>query len=632
MDVIGTAGHVDHGKSRLVLALTGMDPDRLAEEKARGLTIDLGFAWGTLPSGREVSIVDVPGHERFIKNMLAGVGGIDVALLVIAADEGVMPQTREHLAILDLLNVRHGVVALTKTDLVEDAGWLDLVEAEIGELLAETSLAGAPVVRCSAVTGAGLTALRSALDAALDALPPVRDSGRPRLPIDRAFSISGFGTVVTGTLIEGRLRVGDQVEILPAGLKARVRGLQSHKQGEEEALPGTRTAVNLGGVSVGELERGMVLTVPGWLRPTSTVDVRLRAVASLGRPLRHNLPVTFHTGAAETPARVRLLEGEMLAPGASAWAQVRLDTPVAVARGDGFVIRSTEDTIGGGQVVDPHPPRRRRNDQATLAALERLLTGTPADAVLTVLQRMEPARADAIARAAEIDARTVQAALARLQAQGAIIVLGGGPAVVLLGGAPAAGGALLMTTPGYAMLADRAVHVVTRYTETHPLRSGIPREEARSQLRLEAAAYAALERSLEGAGRTRTRGAHLDLAERPVTLSPSQEAAREAIMRSLREGGVRPAALPDADPELLSYLEQQGAIVRAPDGLAFATEAYAAMEAAVIAALRERERITLAEVRDLLDTGRRHAQALLESMDQRGLTRRVGETRLLRSS
>ncbi|MER3420669.1 MAG: selenocysteine-specific translation elongation factor, partial [Chloroflexota bacterium] len=305
--VIGTAGHVDHGKSTLVQALTGIDPDRLQEEKARGMTIDLGFAWLKLPGGEEISIIDVPGHERFIKNMLAGVGGIDLALLVIAADEGVMPQTREHLAIIDLLQIRAGVVAITKTDLVEP-DWLELVVADVEETLAGTTLADSPIVPCSAYTGAGLDQLVHTIEERLAQTPPKRDIGRPRLAIDRAFTIAGFGTVVTGTLIDGPLRVGQEVEIVPGGLRSRVRGLQTHRQKVEVARPGSRTAVNLAGLAVDALRRGQVLTVPGWLRPTTAVDVSLKAVAGLTHPIKHNTTVTFHTGAAEVEAKLRLLD------------------------------------------------------------------------------------------------------------------------------------------------------------------------------------------------------------------------------------------------------------------------------------------------------------------------------------
>ncbi len=304
--VIGTAGHVDHGKSTLVKALTGIDPDRLREEKEREMTIDLGFAWLSLPSGRQVSIVDVPGHERFIKNMLAGVGGIDAALLIIAADEGPMPQTNEHLAILNLLRIERGIVVLTKIDSV-DQEWRELVSEEIRELLSGTGLASAPIVPVSSITGEGLDTLRSAIDDMLSEVPPHTEHGRPRLPIDRVFTISGFGTVVTGTLVDGPLAVGQEVEIQPGGLRSRVRGLQSHRSKVERANPGSRTAVNLSGLSVDEIQRGQVLTTAGWLKPTQLIDAQLRLVEdspiSIDSPIRPPATPTFTSGYGSNLAR-----------------------------------------------------------------------------------------------------------------------------------------------------------------------------------------------------------------------------------------------------------------------------------------------------------------------------------------
>jgi len=309
MFVLGTAGHIDHGKSVLVQALTGIDPDRLREEKERGMTIDLGFAWLKLPSGREVGIVDVPGHERFIKNMLAGVGGIDLALLIVAANEGVMPQTKEHLAILDLLGVKRGTVVITKKDLVDEE-WLSLVTMEVEELIKPTTLSEAPIVTISALTGEGLPSLISAIDELLSSTEPRRDIGRPRLSIDRVFTISGSGTVVTGTLIDGSLSRGQEVEILPPSLKTRLRGLQTHKARIDTASPGSRVATNLTGVATLQLKRGDVLTNPGWLVPTTMLDAKLRLLPYLRRPLRHNATVSFHTGTAEAMAKVRMLDKE----------------------------------------------------------------------------------------------------------------------------------------------------------------------------------------------------------------------------------------------------------------------------------------------------------------------------------
>ncbi|MCY3639204.1 MAG: selenocysteine-specific translation elongation factor, partial [Chloroflexi bacterium] len=312
MYVIGTAGHVDHGKSTLVEALTGIDPDRLREEKERGMTIDLGFAWLQLPSGNETSIVDVPGHERFVNNMLAGVGGIDLALLVVAADESVMPQTREHLAILDLLRVERGLVAVTKRDLV-DEDWLELVIADVEDTLKGTMLESAAIYPVSAMTGEGLPELIAAIDAMLDDTPPKRDVGRPRLPIDRAFTISGFGTVVTGTLIDGKISTGQDVELVVAGKSTRIRGLQTHKKGQTEAQPGTRVAANIINISQDEVARGEVLTTEGWMRPTDAMDVRLRVIPDAPHALRHNMYITVHTGSSEVVGRLRLPERDVLA-------------------------------------------------------------------------------------------------------------------------------------------------------------------------------------------------------------------------------------------------------------------------------------------------------------------------------
>ena len=309
MYVIGTAGHVDHGKSTLVKALTDIDPDRLPQEKEREMTIDLGFAWLTLPSGREVSIVDVPGHERFVKNMLAGVGGIDLALLVVAADESVMPQTREHVAILDILQVNRGLVVITKSDLV-DQELVDLVTAEVEDSLRGTSFEGAPVVSVSAYTGQGLDELKGAIDNMLDVTEARRDLGRPRLPVDRCFTVAGFGTVVTGTLIDGEFSVGQEVQLVLGGERGRIRGLQSHRKKVDQADPGRRLAVNLSGIARDHIQRGEMITSSGWLTPTTRLDAQLKLIRDAPRPLKHNSNITFHLFTSEASARVRLLDRE----------------------------------------------------------------------------------------------------------------------------------------------------------------------------------------------------------------------------------------------------------------------------------------------------------------------------------
>ena len=390
MYVIGTAGHVDHGKSTLVKALTDIDPDRLPEEKEREMTVDLGFAWMTLPSGREVSIVDVPGHERFIKNMLAGVGAIDLALLIVAADESVMQQTREHLAILDILQIKRGLVVVTKTDLVDEE-LVELVKAEVEDAVAGTSFEGCPMVGVSAYTGAGLEELKVVIDDILDQTGARRDLGRPRLPVDRCFSISGFGTVVTGTLIDGFFAVGQEVELAPSGMRGRIRGLQSHKARVEQSNPGVRLAVNLSGIARNDIQRGEFVTLPGWLRSTRRLDARLRMVKGAPHPLRHNAGITFHLFTSEVGARVRLLDADRLAPGEEGWIQLLLDDPVPMVKGDYFVLRSAEDTLGGGQIVDPNPRRRhRRFNQETIEQLLMLDQGSGEDVIFSVANQWGP--------------------------------------------------------------------------------------------------------------------------------------------------------------------------------------------------------------------------------------------------
>src|SRR5256712_2329272 len=532
MYTIGTAGHVDHGKSALVQALTGIDPDRLREEKDGGLTIALGFAWSTLPGGEEVSIVDVPGHERFIKNMLAGVGGIDLALLVIAADEGVMPQTREHLAIIDVLGIEHGVVAVTKADLVEP-DFLELAKAEAEDVIAGTSIEGASVIACSAVNRDGFEDLMAALEDELAKLPARGNNGRPRLPIDRAFKMSGFGTVVTGTLVDGSLRLGDEVEIVPGRLKSRVRGLQTHGRKVEVALPGRRTAANLGGVAVDQLERGMVVVRPGALKPVSTVDVRLRAVRYTGRAVRHNLSITFHTGAAEVEAELLLLDRESVPPGESAWAQIRLSKPVAALKGDRFVIRDPNDTLGGGWIVDVDARRHRRHHAATIAALESFARGSPEDVVLAALRRREPAEAQKVMNESGLDAGASREALDTLIASGDVISLPGGG----LTGVP-----LLYCADGLSAVTVRLREVLGGYHKLSPLRPGMPKEELRSRLGQTPRVLDQLLAHWAGAGVAKEVGAAVALADHEPRLGPQAEARARAFVEELRASPFSPPA------------------------------------------------------------------------------------------
>ena len=623
MFVIGTAGHVDHGKSTLVQALTGIDPDRLQEEKARGMTIDLGFAWLKLPSGLEVSIVDVPGHERFIKNMLAGAGGIDLALLVIAADEGVMPQTREHLAILDLLGVQRGIVVLTKSDLVE-ADWLDLVAADVEDTVKGTTLAGSPLVRCSAATGEGLPELLAVIEASLADLPPKRDLGRPRLPIDRVFTVAGFGTVVTGTLIDGSFNVGQAVEVVPAllgghltTLESRVRSLQTHRSRVETALPGTRTAVNLVGLAPDDLSRGQVVTAPGWLRPSTALDVRLRCLESLRHPLRHNLNISFHSYASETPAKLRLLDADEARPGEEVWAQIRLLRPAAVLKGDRFVIRDANDTLGGGVVVETQAKRHPRHRESVIGALERQSHGSPAESLYAAIEATQPVEPSVAAKRTDLHTAVATAALQDLVSEGRVVLLGDGE------------GALAQTRPAFEALARRAEQAVGAYLKEHPLRSGAAKEELRSRLGLSQRHFGLALRKLAAEGALVEGERTVSLPGWTPRLSPAQSGAAEAFLASLRASPFQPPAEVRPDDELLAYLVEAGDVVDVGTGIVFAHEAYERATGLVIGALRDKGTITLAEVRDLLGTSRRYVQALLEHLDRERVTMRRGDERVL---
>ena len=614
MYVIGTAGHVDHGKSLLVEALTGIDPDRLREEKARGMTIDLGFAWLMLPGGRTVSIVDVPGHERFIKNMLAGAGGVDLALLVVAADDGVMPQTREHLAILDLLDVRRGVIALTKRDLVDD-DWLGAVRDDIVETIAGTTLAGSPVVPCSSLTRAGLDDLLRAIDDAIDGLPHKRDIGRPRLPIDRVFTIGGFGTIVTGTLIDGELTVGQDVEVAPGGLRGRVRGLQSHRDKVERAAPGTRTAVNLTGIGRDQLRRGMVLAAPGALTATDVVDVRLRAVDGLRLPLRHNMSVTLHCFADEATAQLRLLEEDELRSGQTAWAQLRLDAPVCVVRGDRFVLRTANDTVAGGVIADAAPKRHRRRDPLTIDMLDVLLSDNASDVVLDAVTRRPLVDPAVLASELALPRADVDATITELALGGSIIVLGEGAAT------------LVMTSDFLRYTMRQSAVLLAEYHAEHPLRAGMPQEELRARLGLEQHAFVALAPMWPD---VRLSGSYAALVGFTPSPSTGQQAAIDALLAGLRASPGNPPAGRAIDPDLLAHLIDTGAVVDVGDGIMFDAGAFAAMRDRVRAYIEQHGTVTLAQARDLLGTSRRYAQAVLEHLDRLRVTRRVGDERVLR--
>lgn len=618
MHVIGTAGHVDHGKSTLVEALTGIDPDRLAEEKAREMTIDLGFAWLTL-DGEEIGIVDVPGHRDFIENMLAGVGGIDLALLVIAADEGVMPQTREHLAILDLLDINRGIVALTKSDLVDDSDWLELVTLETSDVLQGTTFADAPIIPVSARSGAGLNDLKSEISKALREIGPKPDWGKPRLPIDRIFSLPGFGTVVTGTLTSGSLHLGDEIQIEPGALTGRVRGLQTHKIKRETVHPGSRVAINLTGTEREALYRGQVVTLRGQMRETRQIDVTYRHLRDADAPLYHNDAVKLFTGAAEVNARARVIGGEHISPGEAGWVQLALAEPVAVMRGDHFILRrpSPGATLGGGLVLDPHASRRHRRFRTdVIERFSALSEGTPEDLLLNTLERLGPVQASTLVEKAGLAAADGRAPLRVLIADGRVIDLG----------------KLVIAAPAWHSLGERILAELESYHRDVPLRAGLEREALRSKLQCPPIVFNALLEELSREGQILESNTLLQLPQHRIEFTTEQERSIAQLMSRFDSQGILSPSVKECKAmvgEPVYYaLVDLGRVKPVAEDVVYSADVYDSLIARLTRQLHQQGSISAPEARDLLGTSRKYAIALLEHMDELRITQRSGDSRI----
>jgi len=629
--IIGTAGHVDHGKTALVKAMTGVDTDRLKEEKERGISIELGFTALKLPSGRRAGIVDVPGHERFIKNMLAGAGGFDLVLLVIAADEGVMPQTREHLDIIQLLQVKKGVVVLTKADLVDEE-WLDLVKEEVRDFLIGTVLEKAPLVTVSAVTGRGIGDLLELLDRVAEETEAKTTAGPPRLPVDRVFSVTGFGTVVTGTLIAGEIRVGDSVEVQPQGLTARVRSLQSHGEKVEVAGAGQRVAANLAGLEVEQIGRGSVVAGLNSLTPSYRLDVHLLLLKSAARPLKNRARVRFYLGSGEILGRVLLLDREELEPGALAYAQLELEDKTAAVKGDRFVLRSYSPmrTIGGGTIIDPAPGRKHKRFRSeVLKALETRERGTPSEILEQYLQSnpMLPDLADAAAGTGLQVSETEE--LARhLAHQDRVKII------------PGDGKAYLVLTEVYRRWAGELEQMLESYHREFPLREGYPKEELRSRKfpALNNKVFQFLLAAMEKDKLVRCSAQAVACSS--FVSGPDREmgAMVEKIRKELAEACFQPPSWTElagmaglsenASLELLQYLLRTGELVKVGENLYFLGETIRAVRQKVAGYLRQNGEISVGELRDLLQTTRKYALPLLEYFDKEKVTRRVGDKRL----
>jgi selenocysteine-specific elongation factor len=637
--VVGTAGHIDHGKSALVQALTGTDPDRLKEEKERGITIDLGFAHQEL-GDTNFAFVDVPGHERFIKNMLAGVGGIDLVLLVVAADESVMPQTREHFDICRLLDIPAGIVALTKADLVDKEG-LGVAELEVRELLAGSFLEAAPIVPVSSRTGEGLDELRAALIAASNATRTRRADGVARLPIDRVFTMKGFGTVVTGTLVSGRLRVEEELFLEPGNRAVTVRGIQVHGRRTTEAVAGERSAVNLGGVDVAEVERGQTLVRAHSFEPTRLADLVVEMLPDV-KPLKHGARIRFHHGTAEILGRVSTIGpaagvDAAVAPGTRAFVRLRLERPAVLTRGDRYILRAYSPlrTIAGGRILDPHPPRSAIRTTAALERCARLnvqpAAGMEAQlaAVAVMIEEAGPSGLPcaALVSRAGIEPGAVAARIEGLRQSQRFELVGD----------------VLVTRALLERLKTAILELLKQHHRAEPLSEGVPREEARARLfaRGHLAVYERALHDLEQGNAIVARD-RLMLAAHRVVLSPEEESARAAIDQALRRAGLKPpdvaglaaslGVAPNVADRVIKLLQRQKRVVKI-DTLLFHDEPLKALKEQVAAMKAggkpEDAKIDVATFKARFDVSRKFAIPLLEYLDRERVTRRVGDARLI---
>ncbi|MDQ7788564.1 MAG: selenocysteine-specific translation elongation factor, partial [Clostridia bacterium] len=593
--VIGTAGHVDHGKTTLIRALTGIDTDRLREEKERGISIELGFAYLDLSGGGRAGIVDVPGHERFVKHMLAGVGGIDLVLLVIAADEGVMPQTREHLDIIQLLGVDKGIIVLTKIDMV-DEDWLGLVDEEVREYLNETALKDAPIMHVSGTTGEGLPELINRIEAMATDLPERSAVGPALLPIDRVFSVVGFGTVATGTLTSGTLRVGDSVDILPSGHHSRIRSLQVHKEKVAEVEAGHRVAVNVTGVEVDDIGRGEAMVTPGVFKASRFVDVRLFLLKTANRSLKNRARVRFHLGSAEILGRVLLLDRNELDPGEEGYAQIVLEHEGVAAKEDRFVIRSYSPmrTIGGGRVINPNPERHKRFRDEVINSLATLEMGTPLEQVEQLLgDRATKMSVSEIAEATGLGKDEAASLCRQLVEDGTAVQLRVDDIPLYFSGGR------------FQEWKDRVLGTLREFHRAYPLREGYPREEMRSRTLPQASpkVFSAMMNYLEGQGAVVLQPQTIALPHATDVLPGRLKQVIESVTADLKAAGIRPDSISevmaragaesDLYSEYLSYLTRQGILHRLTGELYLHTEAIEAAKESLEGYFRENGEITL---------------------------------------
>ena len=628
--ILGTAGHIDHGKSTLVKALTGTDPDRLKEEKERGITLDLGFASLDLPSGNRLGIVDVPGHEGLIKNMLAGVGGIDIVMLVIAADEGIMPQTREHLAICDLLHVKKGLIALTKMDAAEK-DWLSLVQDEVRDFVKGTFLEKSPIVPVSAKTGENLETLKQELDKLAKDVAPKSPNGILRLPIDRVFTMKGFGTVITGTLLSGTISQDQEVDILPKGTTTKVRGIQSHNQAAQRAVAGQRTAVNLQGIEKDQISRGDTIVTRGFFTTTRNIDCSLSMLKQATRGIKTGTRIRFYNNTQESIGRAALVGTSELNPGDKGSVQFRLEQPVLIQHGDRFIIRfySPMETLGGGMVLDPHPKRHKTSTMAeSVKNLTVLENGTLEDklAILIAGKALAGMEEAAILGSIAADKSEITTALSVLAQKKAIVRVDN----------------LYVHTGQLSVLEKKVLDLIAEFHKANSLKPGIDKEEVKGLLKARLHPKA-LNMAIDGLVRKKqivAEGSKLKQPGFKPAVGKDQGIFKDRIVEAIKKGGSQPPVreeipalfgITDKDArDMLKLLADEGRVVRVNDSLYLDKAVLDAIKTDLVKHLQEKKEIVVAEFRDIAKTSRKFAVPILEYFDSQKLTQRVGDKRVLR--
>jgi len=629
MYVIGTAGHVDHGKSSLVKALTGIHPDRLKEEIDREMTIDLGFAWLSLPTGDLVGIIDMPGHRDFIENMLAGVGGIDAVLLVIAADEGVMPQTREHLAIIDLLQVKRGIIVLTKTDLIKDPEWLSIVREDVRNLVKATALASAPILTVSSVTGEGIENLKKALSEILIEDTPRMDLGRPRLPIDRIFTMTGFGTVVTGTLLDGELEVGQEVVILPRGNVGRIRGLQSYKTKYSHIEPGNRVAVNLSGINVDQIKRGEVLVLPGKYIPTNVIYAHVRILKDVSSPVKNNSEIKVYLGSAEILARMKILASKEINPGEEAWVKLESSEPMVAVKRDRFILRrpSPAETIGGGEVVEEHPGETfQKRRSAIIENLEIALKGQPDEILNQILLQRGPLTIDHLQKETHLSVDDTVKQIKRLVKDEKVQILRGD-------GEHLIGSTLLIHEDTWNQIAGRITDELSFFHGKNPLKRGMLKEEVRSKINVDVRLFQMLIIKMVSDGKLVEDAAFLRLLDFRIRYTPEQETNIKKLQILFDKNPFSPPTIAECivvvGEEVFNVLVENETYLQINQDVVFDPKNLERLHQIVLRYFVAHPTLSVAEFRDLVGTSRKYALAVLEYLDEKGVTLRKGESRVL---